>query len=252
MRTRWVALHQGLTQSVRSLDAGRRFEEAKKQKQALARFADPVSLLAYLTSKAGDLDEKDAIYAALVELVQAQRDGADIAMSLLWLGLWPALDAIFRHRQRHFDREPEELVSQVAERFTALVQRIDLTRVSRVASTLAWSTDRDIGDRLKIAWARAAKEGALPEDESLGEAVELSEPSELGLPAGLSTEEEIAAIRAWLLPIVGNDADLVIGAAIYGENQHEVADRLGITHEAARKRFQRAMARIRERFQGHR
>jgi RNA polymerase sigma-70 factor (ECF subfamily) len=72
-------------------------------------------------------------------------------------------------------------------------------------------------------------------------------PSVFGLPAGLPPEAMIAGIRAWLVPVVGDDADLVLGATVYGETQRELADRLRIPHEAARKRFQRAMNRIRRR-----
>ena len=71
--------------------------------------------------------------------------------------------------------------------------------------------------------------------------------SELGIPVTLSDEREVGAIREWLLGVVGEDADLVIGAAIYGETHREVGERLGLSHEAARKRFQRAIRRVRER-----
>ena len=67
---------------------------------------DAISLLEYLNSTSGDLDEKDAIYAALIELVQARGEHAELAMALAWLGLWPALDAIFRQRLRHFRNVP--------------------------------------------------------------------------------------------------------------------------------------------------
>src|SRR5438094_268135 len=136
MRAHWEALHESLMQAVRTLDAAQRFNEAKQRKRALARFADAISLLEYLTSKSGDLDEKDAIYAALVELVQVRGGEADVAMALAWLGLWPALDAIFRRRLRHFREASEELVSEIASCFTSQVQRADLSRISRVAATL--------------------------------------------------------------------------------------------------------------------
>ncbi len=44
--------------------------------------------------------------------------------------------------------------------------------------------------------------------------------------------------------MVGDDADLVIGSAIYGETQGETAERLGIPFDRARKRFQRAISRL--------
>lgn len=45
--------------------------------------------------------------------------------------------------------------------------------------------------------------------------------------------------------VVGKDADLVIGAVLYGENHRELGGRLGLTHENARKRYQRAVKRLR-------
>lgn len=249
MRAHWEALHESLAQAVRTLDAARKFNEAKQRKRALARFADAISLLEYLTSKTGDLDEKDAICAALIDLVQTRGPHADLAMALAWLGLWPALDAIFRRRLRHFRDAPEELVSEIATCFTSQVQRADLSRISRVAATLTRNTERDVREGRRAAWADEARRADLPEDHELADPVPPPELSELGLPSDLAPEAEVAAIRALLVPIVGDDADLVIGAAIYGDSQHELADQLGITHEAARKRFQRALARLRARFQ---
>ncbi len=248
MRAHWEALHESLARAVRTLEAATQFNEARKRKPALARFEDAVSLLAYLNDRGGDLDEKDAIYVALVETVQARREDASLAMSLAWLGLWPALDAIFRRRLRHFPGASEELVSEIGACFTSQVQRANLSRISRLAATLARNTERDVSEGRRAAWAEDARRTDIPPEHELGEPAAPPEPSELGIPAGLSTEDEIAAIRALLVPIVGDDADLVIGAAIYGESQRELAQQLGITHEAARKRFQRALDRIRERF----
>jgi RNA polymerase sigma-70 factor (ECF subfamily) len=250
MRAHWEALHESLAQAVRTLEAARKFKEARQRKRPLARFADAVALLEYLNSRSGDLDEKDAIYAALVELVQAHDELGDVATALAWLGLWPALDAIFRRQLRHHRDAPEELVSEIGSCFTSQLRRADLSRINRIAATLVRNTERDIRDGRRAVWDEAARRADLPDEKALADPVPPPEPSELGLAADLSPEEEVAAIRALLVPIVGDDADLVIGAAIYGQSQHELADELGITHEAARKRFQRALARLRARFQG--
>ena len=68
----------------------------------------------------------------------------------------------------------------------------------------------------------------------------------------MDPEDQLAAIRDFVAEVVGHDADLVIGAAIYGVSQRELAERLGLTHEAARKRFQRALARLRRHVEGER
>jgi len=73
--------------------------------------------------------------------------------------------------------------------------------------------------------------------------------SELGQPPRLDPDEDIEALRALLFPIVGDDADVVIGATAYGLTQREVGERLGLGHEVARKRYQRAIERIRRHFE---
>jgi hypothetical protein len=46
-------------------------------------------------ARSGDLDEKDRVLGTLVTLVQ-RREHHELAAALLWLGLWPGLDAVDR------------------------------------------------------------------------------------------------------------------------------------------------------------
>lgn len=48
-----------------------------------------------------------------------------------------------------------------------------------------------------------------------------------------------------LTPLIGRDTDLVLGVALDGFSQLEMAQRSGIGEAAARKRYQRATAQIR-------
>ena len=52
-------------------------------------------------------------------------------------------------------------------------------------------------------------------------------------------------LRDW----IGDDADIVIAIAVIGETSDEVAARLGMTPSAVRKRYRRALARLRERLE---
>jgi DNA-directed RNA polymerase specialized sigma24 family protein len=72
--------------------------------------------------------------------------------------------------------------------------------------------------------------------------------SELGLPPRLDPEDDVETLRDLLIGIVGGDADIVLGATVYGLSQREVAERLGLSHEVTRKRYQRAIDRIRRHF----
>jgi DNA-directed RNA polymerase specialized sigma24 family protein len=54
----------------------------------------------------------------------------------------------------------------------------------------------------------------------------------------------VALLRERLTRIVGDDADLVLGAVVYGVPQSLLGNQLGLTPDAARKRFQRALKRL--------
>ena len=70
----------------------------------------------------------------------------------------------------------------------------------------------------------------------------------MGMPPRLDVDEEIRALRAILAKAVGSEAaaDLAIWTAVFGENQREVSERLGISHDAARKRVPQAIKRLKE------
>jgi DNA-directed RNA polymerase specialized sigma24 family protein len=234
------------------------FQQAKQQCPVLAGFDEPMKLLAHLTSKAGELDQKDRILGSLVTLVQ-ERQHHEVASALLWLGLWPGLDAVYRRRLRHFRDQPAELVAEMAEAFTVLVERLDLAVVHRVAATLVRSTERDVMDHRKRRWAEDTHGLEGEPNEPLRELeghifsaswfdkVSLERWAALGneLPS-LSFDEDVAVLREQLWPTVGADADLLLAVVALGETQREAGERLGLSHDAARKRYQRALRRLRQ------
>lgn len=253
MRAQWESLHAGLVRSVRSLKHGVLFDRLREQHKALGRFADATSLLAYLTSRDGDLDEKDVIYASLVASAQARGVTSELAIAILMLGLWPGLDAIYRRCFHLFDGDAAdvaaELASELSVRFTMIVGSADLTQINRVAATLIMNTKREVVEGRRRVWKDDAHHGELPEDDAFVDgAAAAREPSDLGMAPGHSADEERTAICRCLTAVVGRDAELVIAVVIDGENQREAGERLGLNHETARKRFQTAMGRIREHF----
>lgn len=244
MRARWEALHAGLAHSVRTLHAETAFTTIQRHHP---RFEDAVAVVDYLTNRDGDRDEKDAILGTLATLVH-RREAHRLAGALLWLGLWPGLDAVFRRRARlrSSPGASDELVSELTDAFTREVASLDLSRVSRVAATLVRSTER----RLLLAGSRAAQELPLADvgdDEALAVPSPGARESRLGLPTGRSPEDDVAALRARLERVVGADAELLVSVAVLGETQGEAGTRLGLSAAAARKRFQRALARARPR-----
>lgn len=239
MRGRWEAIHADLIHSVSTQPAEREFRENRSE--SLNRFESPLALVGYLTSKAGNPDEKNVIYRDLVNAAQGRCVWTELATSILWLGLWPALDAIYRRKLRFLTRDPGELVSALCEHFAAAIGSADLARIRRLASTLSMNTERRLVDDLKRRWNVEARHADLPEDDRLARQREVA-PALLG---GRSEPQDIAALRARLLSIVGADVDLVL-AVSQGESQREAGERLGLTHDVARKRYQRALDRIRD------
>ncbi|WP_426747396.1 sigma-70 family RNA polymerase sigma factor [Myxococcus faecalis] len=217
----------------------------QSRRLALAGFVTPSALVAYLNSRDEDAGARNAVFATLVSMVQERDEGA-LASTLLWLGLWPALDAIYRRRRRCFESS-DELTSALSFAFSSLVARVDLWRTHRVAATLVLGAERDLmkalqRTRTEVAQLEALHQGTV----GLKPWAEPPAASALGLPARLSLESEEGALREWLLPLAGGDTELVVSVLLHEESHAQVGARLGLAPEVARKRFQRALRRLRK------
>jgi RNA polymerase sigma-70 factor (ECF subfamily) len=256
MRAIWQDLHTNLLRSTESLAAKKQLDVAKRERPEIRRFADLTSLLDYLHAKNDDVGAKDRILAAFVDIAQTGCDDAEFAMTILWLAFWPGLDALYRRLWRHFSEEPEDLVSAIAGWFTVAVRRADMTRIRRVAATLLRNVERNIRYEHRQAREERARLVEIVEEESPkghdtnpgGDAPEHSFVSLLGLPRGMDADQETVLIHDRLARLVNGHAALVVAVVIFGEHQCDVAHRLGISEDAVRKRFQRALACLREEF----
>lgn len=253
MRACWESLHGSFVRSVTTLRENQNFRIGSAGDPVLARFESPAGLIEYLTTKSvrnADHDQKNDIYAALVRAVQARGARAELASALLWCGLWPALDGIYRHRLRHFSDEPEELVAALCAAFTCLVGRMDLDRVNQIAATLVRSTDRDLMDARRRDRGEHDHLVANGDIESArGDRMSPICTSLIGIHPGLSARGRMVALRGWLLDVAGEDADLVLALLVFEEPPRLAAARLGMSHATARKRVQRALTHVREHFQ---
>ena len=230
-----------------TLDSYRR---AMSEQPVLQRFRDPTALLDHLHARGGDLDDKDVIYTALVELARTGGDEAKTATAVLWLGLWPGLDAIYRRRLRGFPGGADALVSEITAHFTQTIHSTALHEGGRLAATLVGNTKRDVG-RAKIRSDKdAARHAALADDDELCAPARGPEaqrcPLIPDLPRGLDSDAEVAWLRERIAALMGREADLVLGVAVDGYDLREAAELLGIGYEATRKRFARAIRRLRD------
>lgn len=248
MRAHWAALRQSLTTTVEQAAAIAAFSKLAAGCKTLSAFSRPSDVIAYLVGSAGDLDNKDQVYARLILAVQADDATSGVASAVIWLGLWPGLSRIYSRNLRYFTSAPEELASELSYHFTAAVAKANLSRICRIAGTLIMNAERDIRAALRRSWAEQARR-ADRHASGLPPPVCTYGLSELGLPAGLDPYHQVVSIGDVLANVIGDDAELVVGVAIYGRSQREVGERLGLSHEASRKRYQRAMGRLRNHFE---
>ncbi|AKF85052.1 hypothetical protein MFUL124B02_08675 [Myxococcus fulvus 124B02] len=245
MRRRWEALREGFRQTMESRWAQQAFRRAQSRRPALSGFVTPSALVAYLSSRDEEAGSRNDVFVTLVSMVQAGDEGA-LASAMLWLGLWPALDAIYRRRRRYFETS-DELTSALSFAFSALVARVDLWRTHRVAATLVLGAERDLMKALQRARTEVAQLEALHQGTvGLKPWAEPPAASALGLSVRLTLESEEEALREWLLPLAGGDTELVVSVLLREESHSEVGERLGLAPEVARKRFQRALRRLRK------
>ena len=115
------------------------------------------------------------------------------------------------------------------------IRSLDLDRVHRIAATLIRNCQRDIIRSLKRTVVRSSIEVEL--DESIG--------AEQAPAASADLDREVARLVERLRPVIDGDAPLVVAIAVVGERQRDVAGALGLSHDATRKRYQRALRRVR-------
>ncbi|NQV47012.1 MAG: sigma-70 family RNA polymerase sigma factor [Rhodospirillaceae bacterium] len=235
MRVLWQSLHTSFVQSSELLSFQNQFNAVRQPNDALQDFIDPCALLDHLHSKGDRLDEKNQILAALVTTAQEVGPAQKVATTMLWLALWPGLDALYRRLLRYFLQHPEDLVSEISDQFSKGIQCLDLNRVNRIAATLILNVEREIRTSLKASWVEAGLRDVMPDEQS-----EPQPSCVFALPDGIGTDEATALLTNQLEAWIGDDASLVISIAIHGNRQHEAGDDLGISAEAARKRYQRA------------
>jgi DNA-directed RNA polymerase specialized sigma24 family protein len=255
MRSEWEALHRGLVRSIVTKEAEQRFEGLRGCIAGLTRFGEPSALIEYLAHPGGDLDEKDRILADLV-LAASVPLTASVATALLLLGLWPGLDAAFRRRAPLCQDQAGDLAAEIVARFTDQVRRLDLRQVHRVAATLVRNTERDVL-RARIRELRRRRltsplpievaEGLVAAAWAFEDMPSAAQAAADHIPrvSGTSPDGEIAAMRSWLADLVGRDADLVVDALLLNRSRFDLGAERGINEQAARKRLQRALGRIR-------
>ena len=230
----WHEIRDHLMHSSTNLHFQRSFDAVRREQAALAAFRDPAALLDRLHRTPGDQGQKNLILSTLVRAAQGDGPASDCALTLLLLALWPGLDAIRRRWLWRRLGSADEIASDVLARTTEAVRILDLGRVNWIAATVLRNVERDM---IRVRQRDQAREhlasGADPDD--------VADNGTGGIGAS-----GYARLNGAVRKLLGDDAMLVIRVAIEGFSQAEVAVSLGLTEAAARKRYQRAMRKLRD------
>ena len=217
-----------------TLNFQRGFATVRTSHGALTRFPDPAALLDHLHRGDAPADKKNTILIGLIESAKSNDRAGDCALTLVLLALWPGLDGVFRRSRARRLGQIDELASEILGRATAAIRDLDLSKVNWIAATIIKNVERDI---LRSHNREAARQGIQDEfDTDLhGGIADFVDPD-------LSPERLLAE----LTDLIGVDAELVLRVVIDGYTQAEAGKEIGLSEPAARKRFQRALKRLRD------
>ena len=229
MALSWRALHAQLLERSRRASFRRRFNTLKTTEPELARFSGADALLNWLHDPGGTPEHKNEVLHVLVRAAQAADPADDTAQVLVLLALWPGCAAVYGRLRRHFRHEDDRLAAEITGRLSAMVAEMDLGRVNRIAATFLRNIERDIKRMLQREW-------------STGEDADIDA---IGAETATDDLTGLNDLLHRLRMIVGVDAALVVAVAVMGFSQREAGLALGIGHDAARKRYQRALAKLR-------
>lgn len=237
MSLTWHGIRGHLARTSCTLSFKNQFDRIRQSCPSVSPFGDPAALLDLLNSKGGTPAQKNGILADLVRTAQTKGRVSDCALNLLLLALWPALDAVRRRALARGVGTGDDVNSDLLARATEAIRCLDLQRVTWVAATVQLNVQRDMLRARQRDVARLALVTETDPDD-------VSDPqTRHAAPASL------ALLTSDLLLILGSDATLVTRVALDGFTQAEVANELGVTEEAARKRYQRAVKRLRAFFE---
>jgi hypothetical protein len=211
------------------------FSRICEDHRTLCGLRGPADLMERLHSPGGDPVGRNDILQALLVVAQSDREASQVATSLIILALWPGLDAVHGRMCRHYPGERHEIGGEILGRVTVGILNLDLAVVRKVAATLIMNTERDIHRGFKIIRQQTK------------DFVEWDDEKCLLVPGQPQAEDQHLSDTDWrqrLAPLLGRDTELFLRTIFLGETQAEAALALGMSHDAARKRHQRAMKKL--------
>lgn len=226
MSSHWLALHAQLVWSVNRPAAIKAIPALTLQAHCLDGFRDPSHLLDWLHRPGGDPDARNHVLEGLLLHAGGRSRHSTLATELLILALWPGLCTIRRRLKGYVTAD--QLDADLLSGISIGIGNADPGKINRVAATLLRNLERD----LRREYSHQSAPGAIGTEKI--EAIAAADHDD---PPGTI----IAAARR----LLGDDGALLTAVHIAGFSQREAAEVIGISHDATRKRCQRAMARLR-------
>jgi hypothetical protein len=235
MRASWSALHSSFTSVLNRTAAETAFTSMRQANPELARFPTIAAVMEHQHSASTDGAIRFAVIRGLVAAAQSDQEFGSTAQIMVVVALWPGLDAAFWRLWRGFPDARFDLAAEIIARIGEATLSLDLERVTSVTATLLRNLERDV--RRDLIRARKSAELAQPisHPDIDAQATMLwwqGNPEPRLLDEGLT---DLGPIHALLLKRV----------LLLGETQEEAGRALGLKPAAARKRYQRALARLR-------
>src|SRR5690349_18872607 len=112
MRQQWERVRRDLSAAIRLPRIVRLYVEIARQRVELAPFETPSKLAGHLEVLRGDPAGNDLYLSVLDVWRRGAASHADVAGRVLWLGLWPLLDALYWRQRRFWLGEENDLISE--------------------------------------------------------------------------------------------------------------------------------------------
>lgn len=225
MSSNWSALHAQLVRSVNRHSAMIHFVAIFPPDNPTRTFRDPAHLFGWLQARDVDAGAKNTVLAHLLRSANGKNKISGLATELLLLALWPGL-CLIRHRLRPLCRS-FTLDADLVGGLCTCILAARPERITRVAATLLRNLERDL------------RRDYIRNNQTMQSAVDLDA---VGHRLAQCEADRPEAILSAAQATLGEDGVLLAAVHIAGFNQKEAAKQLGISHEAARKRCQRALS----------
>ncbi|MFH1866286.1 MAG: hypothetical protein ABIK85_10415 [Candidatus Eisenbacteria bacterium] len=168
--------------------------------------------------------------------------------AILLVIFWPGLESI-SHTKDHWDENSDELWQNVVWTFLRVVCRLDVNRrPARLVQKVVNDTIHHLHDEYRRRWRRVRRELASDPDDVKwlgGGAIDIDIEA---IDLRQAHERKLMRLRGHLDAgrISESDFLLLVGTRLYGETVAEHAREVGLDYQVAKKRRQRAEARIRQ------